>query len=176
MCPHAGFHVFGSSPHGLLAYLEAHLRGLIVDDAAEVEVGRELAASSIARLLLAAVGRSAVLAVLGLRRGWRAHHGDRRNMLGNWVVERRGVRWRRVVAGPLHDGVYVKAASDSRDRGGRYAGMRQLQYSNVSRKKKSILMMQHVSAPYFQARHDAKFLPRRRLLNSTKPCKVSILF
>lgn len=107
MCSYTGFHVFGSSSHCLLAYLEAHLRGLVVDDAAEVEVGRELTASSIVCLLLAAIGRSAVLAVLGLRRGWRAHHGDGRDMLGNWVVERRGVRWRRIVAGSLHDGLYI---------------------------------------------------------------------
>ena len=107
MCPYTGFHVFGPSPHRLLAYLEAHLRGLVVDDAAEVEVGRELTASGIARLLLAAIWGSAVLAILGLRRGWRAHHGDGRDMLGHWVVERRGVRWRRVVAGSLHDGLYI---------------------------------------------------------------------
>ena len=105
---YTGFHVFGSPSHCLLAYLEAHLRGLVVDDAAEVEVGAELTASSVGHLLLAAIWRSAVLAVLRLRRGWRAHHGDGRDMLGNGVVERRGVRWRGIVPGPLHDGSYIR--------------------------------------------------------------------
>ena len=104
---YTGFHVFGAPSHRLLAYLEAHLRGLVVDDAAEIEVGRELTASGIACLLLAAIWGSAVLAVLGLRRGWRAHHGHGRDMLRDRVVERRGVRWRRVVAGSLHVGFYI---------------------------------------------------------------------
>lgn len=105
---YALFHILLSGYHGLLAYLDPHLRGLIVHEAPER--GRELAPSGLrlagsAHLsahVLAAVGRAVVAPGLGLGRWGGAHHGDCRDMLGDGVVEGRGVSGWGVVGAALH--------------------------------------------------------------------------
>lgn len=75
-----------------LAHLKAHLGGLIVHEA--TEGWRKAAATALRRLLShvdAAVG-AAVVALLRLR-WWRPELRDGGDMLGDGVVERRGVRW-----------------------------------------------------------------------------------
>lgn len=97
---YALLHVFLPCHDCFLPDVEAHLGRLVVHEASEVW-GEGAPLLLLGAAHLAGVGAVAVVgAALGRR--WGAHHWDGGDMLGDGVVERRGVRWRWVEGASLH--------------------------------------------------------------------------
>jgi hypothetical protein len=91
---HILFHVFLTCFSNAFSDLKAHLGSGIIDEAPEART--ESSIGALARLGLVWIA-IAVGCLLLLRDWWwrRSHHRHGRDMLRNWMVERRGLRWRR---------------------------------------------------------------------------------
>ena len=94
-------YIFLPDLYRALPHLKPHLCCMIVHEAIE---GRRKGGSCILGLLLIYVASiwAIIVARLWLRWRWRAHHGDCRKMLGNGVVKRWRVGWRRRVGASMH--------------------------------------------------------------------------
>lgn len=89
--------VFLACCYGVLAYLEAHLRRGVVDEATEL-AGEVWAAHVPGRrglLVWIAIAVNLWLRLLGGRWWWRAQVWDLGDVLRSWVEELGGLRWRR---------------------------------------------------------------------------------